>query len=76
MEALALTKLNSVTKFTVRTEGLPVCPHCGSIALDKEMYSETKEAYHDISFCSDCGNYVEVVTPKINCVEPTKETEK
>jgi hypothetical protein len=69
---IALTKLKSVTKFTIRTEGLPKCPHCNSTALDKELYSETNDAYHDISFCVDCGNYVEIVTPKVNSPVPNK----
>lgn len=59
-----LTKIASVKNFSVRTEGLPVCPVCGSQRLDEELYSESETSFMDVSFCEDCGNYIQIITPK------------
>lgn len=60
----SLTKIESVKEFSVRQEGLPKCPVCESERLDEELYGENSNAFIDISFCENCGNYVEIVTPK------------
>ena len=63
-DEIPLAKLASTKLVSVRGEGMPQCPQCKGIAVDRDLFLETEKSLNDIYWCKDCEIYFELVTPK------------